>query len=90
MFKKLQKHAGEVLEFPSDVLDGGPRIMMMGRSEMIVEYFQEVILFSNEEIILKTPQGKLSIRGNNFVLTTVLDTEIHLKGDISQVSFGEA
>ncbi|NLI91646.1 MAG: sporulation protein [Peptococcaceae bacterium] len=89
MFKKLQKQAGEVLEFPSDILDGGPKITLMGRSEMIVEYFQDVILFSNEEIILKTPQGKLSIRGKSFVLTTVLDTEIHLHGQISQLSFGE-
>jgi len=89
MFKKLQKQAGEVLEFPSDVLDNGPRIIIMGRSEMTVEYYHEVILFSNEEIILKTPVGKLSIRGKDFVLTTILETEIHLKGQISQVSFGE-
>ncbi len=89
MFKKLQKHAGEILEFPPDILDSGPRITIMGCSEMTVEYFQEVILFTNEEIVVKTPIGKLSIRGNNFVLTTVLDTEIHLKGQISQVTFGE-
>lgn len=87
MFKKLQKHAGEVLEFPPDVLDKGPRVTIMGRSEMVVEYFKEVILFSNEEIILKTPVGKLSIRGKDFVLTTVLDTEINLKGQISSLSF---
>lgn len=89
MFKKLQKHAGEALEFPPDVLDSGPRITIMGQSEMTVEYFKEVILFSNEEIILKTPVGKLSIRGKDFVLTTVLETEIHLKGRILGLSFEE-
>jgi sporulation protein YqfC len=89
MFKKLQKQAGEVLELPSAVLDKGPRITIMGRWEMTVEYFKEVILFSNEEIILKTPAGRLSIRGKDFVLTTVLDTEINLKGQISGLSFEE-
>ena len=89
MFKKLQKHAGEILEFPSDVLDNGPKITIVGRSEMTIEYFQEVILFSDDEIILKTPEGKLAIRGKKFVLTTVLPTEIKLKGRISQVTFEE-
>jgi sporulation protein YqfC len=87
VFKKLPKQAGEVLEFPPDVLDKGPKITIMGRNEMTIEYFKEVILFSNEEIILKTPVGKLFIQGKDFVLTTVLQTEIHLKGQISGLSF---
>jgi sporulation protein YqfC len=90
VFKKLQKQAGEVLEFPPDVLDKGPKITIMGRNAMIVEYFSEVILFSNEEIILKTPGGKLFIQGKDFVLTTVLQTEIHLKGRIAGLSFEES
>lgn len=89
MFKKLHKHVGEVLEFPSDVLDNGPRITIMGRNEMVVEYFEEVVLFSNEEIVLKTPVGRLVIRGREFVLTTVLQTEIHIKGSLSQMGFEE-
>ena len=89
MFKKLQKHAGAVLEFPPDVLDNGPRITIMGRDELTVEYFRDVLLFSNDEIILNTPVGKLSIKGKDFVLTTVLQTEIHLKGQISGLSFEE-
>ena len=89
MLKRLQKHAGEILEFPSDVLDNGPRITIMGRSEIIVEYYEEVIIFSDEEIMLKTPAGNLILRGQGFVLTTVLQTEIHIKGTLSQLSFEE-
>ncbi len=89
MFKKIQKHAGEILEFPSDVLDNGPRITIMGRNEIIIEYFEEVVLFSDEEIVLKTPVGRLVIRGNGFVLTTVLQTEIHIKGNLGQLGFAE-
>lgn len=89
MFKKLQKHVGEVLEFPSDVLDNGPKITIMGRNEVRIEYFKEVIFFSNEEILLQTPVGKLSIQGKDFVLTVVLQTEIQLKGQLSGLSFEE-
>ncbi|NLL52487.1 MAG: sporulation protein [Peptococcaceae bacterium] len=89
MFKKLQKQAGEILDFPSDVLGAGPKITMIGRSTMTIELFQEVILFSEEEIILGSSEGKIRICGKDFVLTTVLPTEVHLKGWIRQVSFEE-
>jgi sporulation protein YqfC len=89
MFKKIQKHASEVLEFPADVLDNGPRIIIMGRNKMTVEYFTEVVQFTNEEIILKTPVGRLKIQGQEFVLSTVLQTEIHLEGQIFGLSFEE-
>jgi len=89
MFKKLQKQAGALLEFPSDVLAAGPKITMIGRSEMTIEHFQEVILFSDEEIILSTSEGKVVVRGKEFVLTTVQPTEVHLQGWIKQLSFEE-
>jgi sporulation protein YqfC len=89
MFKKLQKHAGEVLEFPSDILGNEPKITIIGRTEMIIEYFLEVVLFSDQEIILKTASGKLSIKGKGFVLALLLQTEIHVKGEITQLSFEE-
>lgn len=89
MFKKLQKHASEVLEFPPDVLDNGPKITIMGRKEIRVEHFQEVIVFSEQEIVLKTTEGKLALKGNNFVLNMVLQTEIQITGLISQLSFEE-
>jgi len=89
VFNKLQKQAGKILEFPSDVLDNGPKITIIGRSEMTVESFREVINFSDKEIILKTTDGKLVIRGIGFILTTVLPNELNLKGRIFQVSFEE-
>lgn len=89
MFKKLQKHAGEVLELPSDILDKGPKITIIGRTEMIIECFLEMVLFSDEEIILKTASGKLSVIGKGFVLDLVLQTEVRIKGEVAQLSFEE-
>lgn len=89
MFKRLQKNVGEVLELSSDILDNGPRITIMGRNEIMVEYYEEVVQFSDEEITLKTPAGNVVIKGKGFVLTTVLQTEIHIKGSLLQLSFEE-
>ncbi len=90
MFKKLQKHASEMLELPPDVLENGPRITMMGRQEIRVEYFKEVIHFSNAEISLLTDEGRLTLCGTDFVLASVLDTEITIKGRITSLRFEEA
>ncbi|MGI5901676.1 MAG: YabP/YqfC family sporulation protein [Desulfitobacteriia bacterium] len=89
MFKKLQKQAGEILEFPSDILGQGPKITIIGRSEMIVEHYKEVIHFGAEEIILSTAEGNVVIKGRELVILTVLPTEINLKGRLLQVSFEE-
>lgn len=89
MFRKINKSAGEVLEFPSDVLGEGPKITIIGRTEAIIEYYQEVIQFSNEEIVLKTSEGRLLLQGQDFVLTTVLPKELHIKGSLSFLQFLE-
>ncbi|NLO97578.1 MAG: sporulation protein, partial [Peptococcaceae bacterium] len=41
------------------------------------------------EIILSTSEGKVVVRGKEFVLTTVQPTEVHLQGWIKQLSFEE-
>ncbi|AHF09210.1 MULTISPECIES: YabP/YqfC family sporulation protein [Dehalobacter] len=89
MLKRLQKHAGEILEFPTDVLNNGPKITIIGRSEIIIEYFDEVVGFSDQEITLQTSEGKLCLNGDKFILTTVQDHEINIRGRLTGLSFGE-
>jgi len=87
--EKAQNKVGGFLELPPDVLSKGPKITIVGRSNIIVESYQDVILFSNEEIILKTFEGRLSIKGNNFVLTAILAAEINIRGVFFGLSFEE-
>jgi len=89
VLKRLQKHAGEILEFPTDVLDNGPKITIIGRSEIIIEYFDEVVGFSDQEITLRTSEGKLCLNGDKFILTAVQDHEISIRGRLTGLSFGE-
>lgn len=90
MFKKLAKAAGEVLDFPNDIAVKGPKITIIGRDEIIVEYYQEVSEFSAQTIELETAEGKLSMTGSGFILTAVLPTEIHIRGSLRNLSFGES
>lgn len=89
MFKKIQEQAGKILEFPPDVLDNGPKVTVLGQSEIIIEEYEEVAGFSESEIIIQTSLGKLTLQGNKLILSSVADTEIRIKGRISGLFFGE-
>ncbi|UWG96852.1 YabP/YqfC family sporulation protein [Dehalobacter sp. DCM] len=89
MFKKIQEQAGKILEFPPDVLDNGPKVTVLGRSEIIIEDYLEVTGFSDSEITVRTSLGKLTMQGETLVLSSVADMEIHIKGRISGLFFEE-
>lgn len=89
MFEKLQKNVGDVLEFPPEVTGDGPKITITGRQEIVVEKFQEVIAFSEEEIRLQTAEGELAFYGKGFVLKTLLSAEIRIAGELVSLAFAK-
>jgi sporulation protein YqfC len=87
MFDKLSKNVGEVLDFPPDVVGNGPRITITGRHEILVENYLEIIEFTEEEIRLDTTEGELVFAGKEFVLKTVLATELRIGGELSSLTY---
>lgn len=87
MFDKLSKNVGEVLDFPPDVAGKGPRITITGRHEILVENYLEIIEFTEEEIHLNTTEGELYFTGKNFVLKTVLSTELRIGGEMISLAY---
>lgn len=89
MFKKIQEQAGKILEFPPDVLENGPKVTVLGQSEIIIEDYDEVAGFSENEIIMQTSLGKLTLQGDKLTLSSIADTEIRIKGRITGLFFEE-
>jgi sporulation protein YqfC len=77
----------KTLELPADVVMDLPRITMIGKLHIYIENHRGVLRFSNQELRLRLKQGQLLIKGNNFVLKTILPEEILLEGTIDQVLF---
>jgi sporulation protein YqfC len=75
------------LELPADAIMDLPRITMIGQIHIYIENHRGVKAFSNEKLALKLKQGALIIKGNNFVIKTILPEEILLEGTISSVYF---
>jgi sporulation protein YqfC len=85
----MSKGVGEILEFPPDVAGEGPRISIIGRDTVLVEHYQFIMAFSEDQVSLMTRVGVLHIEGKNFVLNTMLPTEIHLSGVLISLRFAQ-
>lgn len=92
MLDKLSKSVGNALEFPPDVVAEGPKITISGREQILVENYGAIIVFTPDEIKLDTLIGELSMSGRNFVLKTILATELYIEGKFHSLSYagGEA
>lgn len=75
------------VELPADVVMDLPRITMIGHLHIYIENHNGVLAFSNEELRLMLKQGQLLVKGNNFVLKTILPEEILLEGKIDEVKY---
>jgi len=60
---------------------------MIGRLHIYIENHKGVIAFSKEELRLSMKQGQLLIKGQNFILKTILPEEILLEGTIKSIEF---
>lgn len=75
------------VELPADVVADLPRITMIGQLHMYIENHHGVVAFSKHELRLHLKQGQLLIKGEGFVLKTILPEEILLEGTIEFVQF---
>jgi sporulation protein YqfC len=64
-----------------------PRITMIGQIHIYIENHRGLITFTEKELRLLLKQGQLQIKGNSFVIKTILPEEILLEGKIDQVIY---
>lgn len=75
------------MELPQDVMMDLPRITMIGQIHIYIENHRGLIAFSDKELRLLLKQGQLLIRGDAFVIKTILPEEILLEGRVDQVTY---
>ncbi|MBU8905663.1 sporulation protein YqfC [Desertibacillus haloalkaliphilus] len=85
--QKIKSWMTESMELPADVLMDLPRITMIGQIHIYIENHRGVLQFSNQELRLLLEQGQLLIKGESFVIKTILPEELLLEGKIDQVIY---
>ncbi|OLO38888.1 sporulation protein YqfC [Alkalihalophilus pseudofirmus] len=85
--QQVKKFLTDQMELPADVLMDLPRITMIGQIHIYIENHRGVLQFSNKELRLLLSQGQLLIKGEQFVIKTILPEELLLEGKIDKVIF---
>ncbi|GIN20034.1 MAG TPA: sporulation protein YqfC [Bacillus bacterium] len=84
---RFRKWATEKMELPPDVMMDLPRVTIIGQLHIYIENHKGLLAFSDQEVRLLLKQGQLLIKGNSFVIKTILPEEILLEGKINEVLY---
>ena len=87
--QQMKRWMAEKLELPADIMMDLPRITMVGQIHIYIENHRGLLAFSDKELRLLLRNGQLIVRGEQFVIKTILPEEILLEGKISQVVYIE-
>jgi len=88
--QKLTRWITNTIELPPDVMMDLPRITMVGQLHIYIENHRGLLTFTDTELRLLLKQGQLLIKGEAFVIKTILPEEILLEGKIDQVLYLDA
>jgi len=83
MLPEWLKH-GEV---PQELVFGWPRSILLGNEKLIVEQHQGIYTCTQQEVIIKTKCGLLTISGENLSLSRYSRDELVVLGKIGALSY---
>ena len=85
--QKMKRWITDKLELPADIVMDLPRITMVGQIHIYIENHRGLLTFRDKELRLLLKQAQLLVRGEKFVIKTILPEEILLEGKINQVIY---
>ena len=86
---RFKRWVTAAMDLAQDIMMDLPRITMVGQIHIYIENHKGLLAFSDQELRLLLKNGQLLIKGQDFVLKTILPEEILLEGKINQVVFLE-
>ena len=87
MKKGIRERIAEMTEIPKDFMMNMPRVTILGNREICVDNYKGLLMYSDELVKLLTTNKIISIKGENLLLTRILEDMIFVGGNILSVEF---
>lgn len=84
--RQLQANMVDILEMPPDVMLDLPKLVMIGRQELLLENHRGIIEYSLTRVRVKTSVGQITVTGEELILKNLKPDEMQVKGKISAVT----
>lgn len=86
--EKIKKWIIKKTALPADALLDLPRVTMIGQLHIYIENHKGVIHFSKDELRLAlNKEQQMRVKGEDFVIKTILPEELLLEGKITKVEY---
>lgn len=87
--RKVTNKIAEELDLPKEILNGEPKIIVYGKSEIIIENHKGIEVFKEDEIKINTNLGNIIIKGLNLGISFIGTETIALTGQLKNLTFEE-
>ena len=87
MKKGIRERIAEMTEIPKDFMMNMPRVTILGNREMYVDNYKGLLEYCDESIQLATTNKVIVIRGEELIITRIVEDAIFIGGNIVSVEF---
>lgn len=77
----------ETLDISDDIFFNSPRISLLSDREIRIENYLSVLLYENNQLIVKTKDNNITIKGEHLSIDIITDEEFTIKGRIFSLEF---
>ena len=85
--RKLNEKLALLLSLPKEIAMDLPVVTAIGRGEISIENYKNLIEFSEETIRIRTKDGALTVAGNRLTLKQITSENLVITGRIAGISY---
>jgi sporulation protein YqfC len=84
---KIREKISDTFELPKDIVLDVSKVIIIGTGQVTVENHKGVVEYSEELIRINTGSGIMKLCGRNLTIKTILQEEITITGEITNIEF---
>jgi sporulation protein YqfC len=84
---RIREKISNTFELPKDIIMDVSKVIIVGTNQITVENHKGIVEYSEELIRVNTGSGIMKLFGRNLAIKTILQEEITITGEITNIEF---
>jgi len=84
---RIRERISNTFELPKDIIMDVSKVIIIGTGQITVENHKGIVEYSEELIRVNTGSGIMKLCGRNLAIKTILQEEITITGEITNIEF---